>query len=924
MKDPLQNSLSSYEILEVSEDSASIEITKAFKKALIGPHKNKATAARKVLLDKSLRAQEDFLLYTSTFVENIKLSDSIENDLKTNRRGLAEKWRLNQLNIFPGIGLITHSTMVLHYWDAIKLTDTILSSESRGESLLHVKNVWLKFIAYFVSCTQNSGFIREWLQGKAYVQENDIVSLSSALPQKLKQDLEKKLYYYQEQSKNNKELNDLINSISEDFKFEISTANKIKSLRLTLTSKDKGKRNLGATGKMFLKEFGFLAEVRKYISDRENSRNNELLVMLSPYSHIQTYINRRQYKEALKQIDLLPPTELSTKEVKVLRTGCLRDFARAEISEANLSGLISFKNKYLNGSSPMVQSVVKEIANEIFNLVSNSRNQNRDQVIEVLTWVNKNVPTHGNIKLKLANLLLQRGIDKYLEGERAYKLNPSDVHKKKMEVGFQDVKKAKELNPNDSRTNEQYEIIKSNLELYDPKTQEASTKNKEGVALLGKADLDIRNSNFIQAKSKISQAKTLFGDALIIQPNNSVYRDNLNIAERMLKDLAKVEVTEKNRKGVKLLEEAQTDIQNGFTDSARQKIEKAKLLFDEVIKADTGNQTFKDNKGVATELLNHLDGMGDRMKAGEINQKGVQILNACQEDYGKYMRGKSILKEFKKLEWNKNMQLSDEGTRLMSEAMETMNKVQYLRDRVSRAFDNFDDALSLVPDNETFYKNRELAYEMLGQLQTMDEILSDKPASQPYKQFHTSKRPSPKPGYYKPTMPTKQPVKKSPQRTTSNIPRKKPPVATRTAKRPAYKSPSNTRKKTIPKKTYNYKSKKRNSTDGLKILFTILFSIFCLIAPFAYPNIPTLTVDPLAENAYKGLYLMFQWLAALYLISNVSRWFYILYLWVPLSMYLYSGLVVKGFNTEYPYLTLAGILIAFFYLLYGVKNIKKK
>jgi preprotein translocase subunit Sec63 len=125
MKDPFQKYLTTYEILGIDEDASNDEIKRAFKKAMLGKNKNQATIARKKLLVSTDRIIEDFFLYNDQAFDSISGTEELRNMLTINRGSTASKWRQKQLAIFPKIELISHSLMVLWYWAAVDLVETI-------------------------------------------------------------------------------------------------------------------------------------------------------------------------------------------------------------------------------------------------------------------------------------------------------------------------------------------------------------------------------------------------------------------------------------------------------------------------------------------------------------------------------------------------------------------------------------------------------------------------------------------------------------------------------------------------------------------------------------------------------------------------------------------------------------------------------
>ena len=78
MKDPYHSSLNSYEVLNVHQTASKDEIQSAFRKALAGKNRSKATKARQKLLNNVDRAIEDFYIYESADIENATPTSLLE------------------------------------------------------------------------------------------------------------------------------------------------------------------------------------------------------------------------------------------------------------------------------------------------------------------------------------------------------------------------------------------------------------------------------------------------------------------------------------------------------------------------------------------------------------------------------------------------------------------------------------------------------------------------------------------------------------------------------------------------------------------------------------------------------------------------------------------------------------------------------
>jgi tetratricopeptide (TPR) repeat protein len=304
--------------------------------------------------------------------------------------------------------------------------------------------------------------------------------------------------------------------------------------------------------------------------------------------------------------------------------------------------------------------------------------------------------------------------------------------------------------------------------------------NEEGVKLINEAQECIKNGDYITATSKTEEAINKFKKGLSNDDNNEVVKVNLEVAYQML-------ATEKNKIGVDLLNEVQEkttepspkerlDFRSipkwniGIKEEVPidysikiSNIEKAIILFKEASEIDYQNGVYRENLGVANQMLQNIK----REPILEINEEGVNILNECKEEYNTYIKSCAIIKEFEKIMPSQKLsaeqlemivdacntgkvsieememimdagntgKISYEELRMILYAYSTKkislqgvkmivdayySKTSSLKDKlcnnISNAIGNFNSALNKEPLNETFKNNKKLAESMLSEL----------------------------------------------------------------------------------------------------------------------------------------------------------------------------------------------------------------
>jgi hypothetical protein len=595
MKDPYQISLSSYEILEVSQNATKEDINSAFKKAIAGKNRDKAPAARANLINETDRALEDFLMYDAESIEAYGQKDQFVDLLEHDRSSLVAKYNTIQSEIFPEVGPCTHVLALLWYWKAVneeercllKLSGNALADLS-GE-ISNLENAWGKAIAYFTALLGSSLYVEKWIEKLAY-NKSAVNEFTTSFENKVKSKFENNLQNNQDKfSTSNKILSQAFTRLLDNYRLETSCANKLRTLGIEIGTKRKGSVKVEGIGKNFIEEHGSTDAFRKALSGLSGSKKNianELILLFSPYSHLLEKINKKQYQAVLAEIEKLTKTEKSDPEIIYLTGEALKGLLRYTVQNKNIDDLLKYSKKYFTATSPIIKEIIKTLADDIDVMTRDHMDARPDDVIIILKSVHKIYPEHANIKLRLAGILLDQGIKKYLEGEKKYEVNPSDDNILEMEIGFEEVEESYKLNPSE-RAREQHDIIKQNIELYNsnkrfphqPKPKPADfgaiSINNEGIEILKGCDSDyekyIKTKTLIKELEEIKKTQGLndkgtkmlydsliviatlndnlydeinnainkFTSALKIEPSNEIFRKNKELAEKMLSELKK-------------------------------------------------------------------------------------------------------------------------------------------------------------------------------------------------------------------------------------------------------------------------------------------------------------------------------------------------------------------------------------------------
>lgn len=463
MKDPLHLGETAYDVLGLDRTADEAAVEKAFKMGVIKRlDPNKLTTARNDLRSPADRAMLDLFLYDPDAVED--LSPSPAEDVSAlhagNRAATATSWERTLKQSFPDYSLI-HSLAVLWYWWTLNEEDklhqlilatggkvTSFESPSLKRELLRqvrraegadcnpdsrhdcahtdcpwkehcsssappIEKMWTKVVAYWAAVLSSP----EFLDGGRGLSDADRDTLRKEIDSRVKGLLHDLSQRYQ--GNGGAQLSEMYQKLELQWTTELKTARDISDSGMRTSS---GKIHCGT---MLLRQLGLLDSTKRQLDDllAKNPTNERLASIrraLSSHSSIAMLLDAKQYEAVIQAVSALPDNERRAREVIEMMASALFGLGRQQISLGRpLDALRNWAQaiKHCQGSE-----TERKIRDEAVSLcrtkgASNAQGAQRDEIIELLEQGLK-IVNDETVRMQLAELIAQKGIDQFLDAQR--------------------------------------------------------------------------------------------------------------------------------------------------------------------------------------------------------------------------------------------------------------------------------------------------------------------------------------------------------------------------------------------------------------------------------------------------------------------------------------------------------------------------
>ncbi|MDS4031399.1 MAG: hypothetical protein RKO66_15200 [Candidatus Contendobacter sp.] len=466
MKDPLQKQPTPYEILSVSPDATAKEIDDAFKKGL-GKSKNvkQKQDARQFLLNRPLdRALLNLFLYDDAVLEKLDPNPLHDPDaLDVSRRAeTARKWRKQfRHNAFPDPG-IARALGILWYWSACQTSERFAETGEQGDEggIPAWQDSWESAMGYWAFVITTPDF---WAENRPppSLSQDDI---RAGVQQRIASDLHR--FTQLQRDAGHAEAADRFQQLEMDLARELETA------KTLLDAEAKINKKFLCLGNMMLVRMGLVEQIVAYIDERLGNPSpkdtkkfldllHKLKEDLSSYGKIATLVRNGRFEAAINQIESLSPNERELPEVLGFEAQARFQFGQQLASVNKLDEALACWERALQCAQS--DNLRREIAEAAETACINVSTQNppRDEAIHVFESGLRIAPHSEKLRLRLADLLTQRGIDAVNEAKKKAEKEgqPSEETLGMAKRGIADLRRAaKELGS--ERAAEQYKAAR--------------------------------------------------------------------------------------------------------------------------------------------------------------------------------------------------------------------------------------------------------------------------------------------------------------------------------------------------------------------------------------------------------------------------------------------------------------------------------
>lgn len=462
MKDPLQTQPTPYEILGVSPSATASEIDEAFKMGLVKRgNVQKLTGAKRTLERPLDRALLDLFLYDDAVLAKLgpdPLCDPSALD-SMQRASTADAWQTQLRKTFPDPA-IAHALGVLWYWSACNASEHLNQADERDDSDTPTWDaLWQSAIGCWVFTITNPDFWRARSTARVVEQKD----LQVAVTQRLASDLQRFM-----QSHRDAQHADVAARFQQ---LEMALTTELKTAKALLTADVRNNRGVFCAGKLMLQRMDLVEKIRFQIEAAlTKSPGDETLLALrddlSPYGDIAALISNRRPDAAIEAIEKLPPKKRKLPEVRKLEARARFERGKQFASVNNINDALDCWGKALEcAQSDDEQRTIREEAEStcIHLTASMQSQQQRDEAIRIVEKGLKAVQRSEKLSLKLADLLMQRGIETINEGQKQTEKEgqPSEAIIKMIERGVADLERAAALGS--KRAAEQAEVARDVL-----------------------------------------------------------------------------------------------------------------------------------------------------------------------------------------------------------------------------------------------------------------------------------------------------------------------------------------------------------------------------------------------------------------------------------------------------------------------------
>jgi hypothetical protein len=441
VKDPGQRDSSPYEVLGVAPGASAEEIDRAFKEGLLKRlNVQKLTAAKQTLAQPEQRAMADLFLYKPEVLQRLQpnpLQDASAL-LPPRRFRTAEEWESSLKARFPDLGLV-HSLAVLWYWSGAPNGES--DEGARGQEPAP-RYVWERAIACWAMLVTSDDF---WEPFALQIRQTLKTRVVETIRAKL-QDLEQPY-----RDRGDHAAAQIYQDLELSLDTELNTARRLASAGLRSTG------GIMTCGPMMLDQMGILSVVRTQIQmviDRapENPALRTLRDALSPYASIAELIRKLDPKSALEALARLPAAERESREVRGIVAEAHRVLAKQQASLDRLDEALGSWAEALK-AAPDIEPLLRPDV-ESFCQARAAALQRSDpaQAIGLLERATSLVDSE-KLRLTLAELLTQRGIDTINDAQSKADQEKKPAPLDAMERGLRDLERAASLGSERGATN---------------------------------------------------------------------------------------------------------------------------------------------------------------------------------------------------------------------------------------------------------------------------------------------------------------------------------------------------------------------------------------------------------------------------------------------------------------------------------------
>lgn len=664
MRDPLQLKKTPYEVLGVAEDAGREEILAALRQGMSsGSSVQELTQAMKTLVKPDERAFVDIFLYEEDFIERLETPVGDNGSALISRRmKVAEAWGEEERDGFPHFAS-THSLALLWYaWLLYSeeeqwcgCSDQPFEGRDFLDTCPPLSTLWSNTISRWVFLIKSDHFWEAWREaresGGVTYGKADIGSLRRRLEsyfENLPSTLEAKYI-----KKGDKDTASKYAEYHFLYKTEMKTAQALVGEGLGLSRG--GKTYPICCGKLMLDQLDLLGTIRKQLGNmlKENPgaevlRN--LHMHLSPHAEVGVYIESKRFEEARQALEALPKEEREGEEaLSLLARSWLQEgrerFSLGEYEEALDCWQEALELGQLR--QEVEETLVQECTARVVALQQGDPVRARKILEKALKIVD-----HPTLREHLSQIYMDRGIDRVVEVQKSIEdIDDMEKAKKKVEYGINDLEKAVELDPSNTRAADQLEAAKGFL-----------ANLEGGGVLIGHIEALSDVVGYMESKQwgkALDRLEEIIGD----DPKNEEAKKLLNICvnnwavqvqddpgkaidviERGLKiyrdpELVKALSVAYMARGVERINKAQKRLEGKISasdiESAKREIRQGVEDLKKAVSLDSSNKTAKEQLKVAEQILSQfslasLEDVVLHDPSTEYLQSGVKHINEAQ------------------------------------------------------------------------------------------------------------------------------------------------------------------------------------------------------------------------------------------------------------------------------------------------------